>query len=72
MGRTTPLYKMAGEFPTAYHDIHEARASVSKMQALDQNDDILVCLAHDAILLDVMQYLTRTPRRISTDGEKDA
>lgn len=61
--RTTPWYKMAGDFPTAYHDIHEARASVSKMQALDQNDDILVCLAHDAVLLDVMPIFNEDPKK---------
>ncbi|OQE02901.1 hypothetical protein PENVUL_c037G08097 [Penicillium vulpinum] len=60
-GRTTPWYKMASEFPTAYHDIDEARTSVSKMQALDQNDDILVCLAHDAVLLDVMPIFNVSP-----------
>ncbi|KAJ6137346.1 hypothetical protein N7471_003832 [Penicillium samsonianum] len=63
VGRTAPWYKMAGEFPTAYHDIHESRASVSKMQALDQNDDILVCLAHDAILLDVMPIFNEDPKK---------
>ncbi|KAJ5385600.1 hypothetical protein N7517_003511 [Penicillium concentricum] len=61
--RTTPWYKMAGEFPTAYHDIDEARESVSKMGALDQNDDILVCLAHDAVLLDVMPIFNEDPKK---------
>ncbi|KAJ5937119.1 hypothetical protein N7466_003569 [Penicillium verhagenii] len=59
--QTTPWYKMASQFPTAYHDFELARSSVLKMQALDQDDNILVCLAHDAILLDTFPLFNKSP-----------
>lgn len=37
----TPWYKIASELPTAYHDFELARSSVLKMQALDQDDNVL-------------------------------
>ncbi|CAI7607627.1 unnamed protein product [Penicillium glandicola] len=63
-GRTKPWYEMASG---AYVDVHEARESVSKMQAFDQNDDILVCLAHDGVLLDVLSIFNEDPKKDIND-----
>lgn len=60
--RTTPWYKMASKEPTAYKDFEIARSSVLKMQALDQDDHILVCLAHDAGLLDALPLFNKSPQ----------
>lgn len=43
--RTTPWYKIASEFPTAYREFSVSRSSILKMQAMDQDDNVLVCLA---------------------------
>lgn len=59
--RTTPWYKMASEYPTVYKDYEIAKSSVLKMQALDQDDNVLVCLAHDAILLDTLPLFNKSP-----------
>ncbi|GLI81959.1 hypothetical protein PoHVEF18_010356 [Penicillium ochrochloron] len=59
--RTIPWYNMASKIPTVYKEFEIARSSVLKMQVLDQDENILVCLAHDAILLDAMPLFNKTP-----------
>lgn len=58
-----PWYKMASEFQTPYDDIYNAHSSVSNVQAFDQNHNILVCLAHDTVLLDIMPIFYENPRK---------
>ncbi|KAH8902039.1 hypothetical protein BR93DRAFT_954115 [Coniochaeta sp. PMI_546] len=57
----TPWYGMPPQWPTAYHDYETARASVLKMQELDAKDNVFVCLAHDAMLLDVLPVFNKDP-----------
>ncbi|CAI7627100.1 hypothetical protein PCG10_002394 [Penicillium crustosum] len=59
--RTTPWYNMRAEYPTVYPDFEDARASVAKMQSLDQNENVLVCIAHDAVLLDYLPIFNKNP-----------
>lgn len=58
-----PWYKMASEFQTPYDDIYNAHSSVSNVQAFDPNHNILVCLAYDTVLLDIMPIFYENPRK---------
>ncbi|KAJ7717789.1 hypothetical protein B0H16DRAFT_1897812 [Mycena metata] len=49
--RTTPLLDLAEE---GYEDAPTARASIALISAFDANPDVLVVLAHDASLLDIV------------------
>ncbi|KAJ0165320.1 hypothetical protein CTA2_11632 [Colletotrichum tanaceti] len=62
--RTSPWYELprSGKHPV-YTDIDLAADSVSKMRELDIKDNIMVCIAHDASLLDVLPVFNRDPSR---------
>ncbi|KAL9602695.1 MAG: hypothetical protein Q9219_001685 [cf. Caloplaca sp. 3 TL-2023] len=47
-----PFYQVAAE---GADDVDEARASVGKMSAFDGREDVLVMIAHDAHMLDVVR-----------------
>ncbi|CCF33868.1 metallo-beta-lactamase superfamily protein [Colletotrichum higginsianum] len=70
--RTTPWYQLprSGEHPV-YVDIDLAADSVSKMRELDIEDNIMVCIAHDASLLDVLPVFNREPSRDINDWKKE-
>ncbi|KAJ5777889.1 hypothetical protein N7520_001135 [Penicillium odoratum] len=61
VARITPWYNMRAEFPSAYPDFEVARASVLKLQSMDKNENILVCIAHDAVLLDYLPVFNKSP-----------
>ena len=58
--RTTPWYEVTDHPRAAYIDVPVARESVSKMQAFDDNPDVLVCIAHDPTLLTVLPVFNKT------------
>ncbi|KAK1989212.1 metallo-beta-lactamase superfamily protein [Colletotrichum cereale] len=60
--RITPWYQLprSGKHPI-YTDFDLATDSVSKMRALDVRDNIMVCIAHDASLLDVLPVFNKQP-----------
>lgn len=62
---------MRADHPTVYPDIVNAQASVDKMQALDQNENILVCIAHDAVLLDYLPVFNKNPDQEINGWKKD-
>lgn len=51
--RTQPFYKPSNEFGIQ-HDAEEAERTIAKMQEVDVMDNVLVVLAHDESLLDVV------------------
>ncbi|KAF6801166.1 metallo-beta-lactamase superfamily protein [Colletotrichum sojae] len=68
--RTTSWYKL----PSAGHvytDLPLAAESVSKMGELDAREDVMVCLAHDASLLDVLPVFNREPGKYINDWRKE-
>ncbi|KAK2010865.1 metallo-beta-lactamase superfamily protein [Colletotrichum eremochloae] len=60
--RTTPWYQLPrnGKHPV-YTDLDLAADSVSKMRELDVKDNVMVCIAHDASLLDVLPVFNKQP-----------
>ncbi|TQN68606.1 Cytochrome P450 monooxygenase andK [Colletotrichum shisoi] len=70
--RTTPWYQLprSGEHPV-YTDIDLAADSVSRMRELDIRDNVMVCIAHDASLLDVLPVFNREPGRDINDWKRE-
>ncbi len=56
--------------PPVNEDPEEARRSVSAMQAFDANEDILVCIAHDAGLLGNVKFYPQTLNDWKEQGTK--
>lgn len=53
--RTHPFYKPSTEFGIQ-HDAEEAERTIAKLQEVDVMDNVLVVLAHDESLLDVVEF----------------
>lgn len=54
-GRTQPFYKPSTAFGIQ-HDAGEAERTIAKLQEVDVTDNVLVVLAHDESLLDVVDF----------------
>ncbi|KAF9881687.1 metallo-beta-lactamase superfamily protein [Colletotrichum karsti] len=54
-----------------YTDLEKAANSVSKMSELDTRDDVMVCLGHDASLLDVLPVFNKNPEKDINDWKKE-
>jgi hypothetical protein len=61
--RTTPFYEVTDHPKSAYVDPPVAAASVRKMQDFDDCEDVLVCIAHDPVLLEILSTLNETPEK---------
>ncbi|EQB52205.1 metallo-beta-lactamase superfamily protein [Colletotrichum gloeosporioides Cg-14] len=68
--RTSPWYNLP-DGGHVYTDLEKASASVSRMSELDTRDDVMVCLAHDASLLDVLPVFNKDPTRDINDWKKE-
>lgn len=70
---TQPFYHLApqpdGKGPT--HDIPEAERSVEKMQQFDSDDRVMVIIAHDTSLLDVMDFYPHTANNWKEEGWRE-
>lgn len=60
--KTMPWYEVTDHPRAAYVDVPTARDSVKKMQAFDDSEDVLVCIAHDPTLLEVLPIFNKTGR----------
>ena len=69
--RTTPFYRISDHPKAAYIDPPLARASVSKMQPFDDSPNVLVCIAHDPTLLEVLPTLNKYPEKDLRDWKKE-
>jgi glyoxylase-like metal-dependent hydrolase (beta-lactamase superfamily II) len=58
---TTPWYTITSHKRAAYIDPPLARQTLSKMQPFDDHSNVLVCLAHDTALLEVLPTLNQNP-----------
>ncbi|GKT47351.1 cytochrome P450 monooxygenase andK [Colletotrichum spaethianum] len=70
--RGTPWYQLpqGGKHPV-YTDIDLAADSVSKMRDLDVKDNIMVCIAHDASLLDVLPVFNKQPDKDINEWKRE-
>jgi glyoxylase-like metal-dependent hydrolase (beta-lactamase superfamily II) len=59
--KTTPWYSITDHHRAAYIDPPLARTSVNKMQLFDDSPYVLVCIAHDPTLLEVLPTLNKNP-----------
>jgi glyoxylase-like metal-dependent hydrolase (beta-lactamase superfamily II) len=59
--RSTPFYEVTDHPKSAYIDPPVAAESVRKMQEFDDSPDVLVCIAHDPVLLEVLPTLNQDP-----------
>ena len=61
--RITPWYSVTDHPRSAYVDPPVAVESVRKMQELDEHPSVLVCIAHDRTLLEVLPVLNNEPEK---------
>jgi hypothetical protein len=59
--RNTPFYEVTDHPKSAYVDPPVAAESVRRMQKFDDCLDVLVCIAHDPVLLEVLPTLNTDP-----------
>jgi glyoxylase-like metal-dependent hydrolase (beta-lactamase superfamily II) len=59
--RSTPFYEVTDHPKSAYVDPPVAAESVRRMQEFDDSPDVLVCIAHDPVLLEVLPTLNENP-----------
>lgn len=57
--------------PGISHDIHKAKESVEKLQEADAQDQVLVVIAHDASLLDIVDFYPKGANEWSEKGWKE-
>ena len=55
-GRQTPFYGIKPDYPA---DLENAEESLNKLRAIDGRDDVMIVTAHDATLLDVLDFFPR-------------
>jgi hypothetical protein len=55
--RTTPYYKASETSDSVYSFPKIANESIDSLKEFDASEDVLVCLAHDPTLLDVLPLL---------------
>jgi hypothetical protein len=60
--RQTPIYTISKSPHSAYVDRGQALKDISKLVHLDTNPSVLVCLAHDPGLFQVLPTLNDDPR----------
>ena len=65
--RRLPFYSVTDRKPRAYVNKATADASIAKMQEFDENPNVLVCIAHDPVLLDVLPTLNHHPQEDIND-----
>ena len=70
---TRPFYELfdlpKGKGPN--HDISEAKRSIEKLQQFDADDRVLVVVAHDTSLLDVLNFFPNTANEWKAKGWKE-
>ncbi|KAL2112391.1 hypothetical protein VUR80DRAFT_7746 [Thermomyces stellatus] len=59
MGRTCPFYEPCSRADSWYVDPQRARESISRLKALDANERILVVIAHDPAVMNVLPFYPR-------------
>jgi glyoxylase-like metal-dependent hydrolase (beta-lactamase superfamily II) len=64
-GRDKPFYCPAGPI---HHDQEETRRTIEKFQEADRRDDIFVVLAHDEVLLDIVDFFPNTANDFLNKG----
>ena len=60
--RTSPYYTASKAAGSAYVDPEVANESIQALKAFDASDDVLICLAHDPGLFEVLPLLNDGPR----------
>lgn len=66
---TTPMYRPASN--GAHLNVTRTEETISKMQEVDALQQVLVVLAHDSSLLDVVDFFPKTAARFGDHGWKD-
>ena len=70
---TEPFYKIAVDQngqSLPYVDIDSAKDTIAKMQRIDRCEEVLVIMAHDASLRDVLSYWPNSANTWQVDGWK--
>lgn len=69
--RRTPFYEVTDHPKSAYIDPPVAAESVRKMQEFDDSPDVLVCIAHDPVLLEILPTLYKNPEKDLKEWKKE-
>jgi glyoxylase-like metal-dependent hydrolase (beta-lactamase superfamily II) len=66
--RRRPIYEAARSEGTVHHDVDETLRTVGKMQEADAREDVLILLAHDEHILDVVDFFPKTANAFVEKG----
>ncbi|KAF2740282.1 Metallo-hydrolase/oxidoreductase [Polyplosphaeria fusca] len=70
LAKTTPFFEVTSSPQSAYLDRAEATSSIRELQKFDQDPNILVCIAHDPTLLNVLPFLNYEPDKDLNDWQE--
>ncbi|KAF7547021.1 hypothetical protein G7046_g9138 [Stylonectria norvegica] len=59
--KTTPFFQLAAGELSTFLDMKSATQSVSGMREFEESPDVLVCISHDMVLLDILPLLNNQP-----------
>jgi hypothetical protein len=68
--RTSPYYTASTAPGSAYVDPEMANKSIQGLKEFDASDDVLICLAHDPGLFEVLPLLNDGPRNEINEWKK--
>jgi len=60
--KATPWYRVTDKEQSAYVDREVAKTSLKRLEEFDQSPDVLVCMAHDPVLLEVLPLFNNDPK----------
>jgi glyoxylase-like metal-dependent hydrolase (beta-lactamase superfamily II) len=59
--QTTPFFEVTSFAQSAYLDREQAAQSIRELQRFDEHPNVLVCIAHDPTLINVLPFLNDQP-----------
>lgn len=67
---TTPFFEVTSAKPASYLDRETAMQSIIRMQDFDASPNVLVCIAHDPTLVNVLPFLNDQPKADINDWKE--
>jgi glyoxylase-like metal-dependent hydrolase (beta-lactamase superfamily II) len=66
----TPFFEVTSFAQSAYLDREQAAQSIQELQRFDAHPDVLVCIAHDPMLIKVLHFLNDQPDKDLNDWQE--
>jgi glyoxylase-like metal-dependent hydrolase (beta-lactamase superfamily II) len=65
----TPFFEVTSSAQSAYLDRKQAAQTIQELQRFDAHPDVLVCIAHDPMLIKVLPFLNDQPEKDLSDWQ---